>query len=216
MTTLRCALLWDRTDRVKSPVPESGTREGGLRERHKRSTRQQLEESALRLFARNGFDATTVEAIAADAGVSPRTFFRYFGSKHEVLDAGRELRQARLNEAVMGLTDPTLTDLTVALEALIRIAPEFDAARASMLLRRQAALTSPVLRGRLYDASRSWELALVSALAQRRGAAAGDLVAQTAGAVAIALWQHAIDRWLREPGSPLATHLQAGRGALGR
>jgi len=55
------------------------------REEHKRVTRAALEEAALALFARDGYEQTTVEGIAAEAGVSVRTFFRYFSGKRHVL-----------------------------------------------------------------------------------------------------------------------------------
>lgn len=57
----------------------------GLRERKKVKTRAMIEEHALKLFVKQGYEATTVEQIAEAAEVSPSTFFRYFPAKEDLV-----------------------------------------------------------------------------------------------------------------------------------
>jgi AcrR family transcriptional regulator len=59
----------------------------GLRERKRRQTRERIVEAALRLFLADGFDATTLDAIADAADISRRTFFHYFDSKDAIVEA---------------------------------------------------------------------------------------------------------------------------------
>lgn len=59
----------------------------GLRERKRRQTLQRISEVSLELFAAKGYEATTIDEIAAAAGISRRTFFYYFDSKEDILPA---------------------------------------------------------------------------------------------------------------------------------
>lgn len=59
----------------------------GLRERKQRETRLRIIETGLKLFLANGYDGTTLDAIAEEAGISRRTFFSYFKSKEDIVIA---------------------------------------------------------------------------------------------------------------------------------
>ena len=65
------------------------------RERRKREVRERIAEAAMRRFVLQGFDETTVDEIAADAGVAQKTFFNYFPTKQALF---RELAEARIEE----------------------------------------------------------------------------------------------------------------------
>lgn len=79
------------------PAPPDTAPAEGLRERKRRETRQRIAESAQRLFMADGYDATTLEAIAAEAGISRRTFFSYFRSKDDIVTFWRDADAAQLH-----------------------------------------------------------------------------------------------------------------------
>jgi AcrR family transcriptional regulator len=89
------------------PIPQ------GLRERKKRQTRMDLARAAVRLFEERGYEATTVDDIAAAANVSRRTFFRYFRSKDEVfiVDPEGKLEAMHIALAEGPPDEPTLDAL---------------------------------------------------------------------------------------------------------
>lgn len=68
-----------------SQVERERPEPGGLRERKRRETLVRIAENGLRLFVKNGFEATTLEAVASAAGISARTLFYYFKTKEELL-----------------------------------------------------------------------------------------------------------------------------------
>lgn len=72
----------------------------GLREWKKRETRYALSRAAIKLCVERGWDAVTVDDIAAEAKVSPRTFRNYFASKAEAIAAAHLERALRIGDAL--------------------------------------------------------------------------------------------------------------------
>jgi len=196
------------TEPGRPPLPQPG-----LRERHKITTRRALEDAALALFARDGFDATPVEAVAEAARVSPRTFHRYFSAKEEVLDMGWPERRERLLEATLAVEGDT--DLTVAAVALRVVAADFEGERDRVRLRARATATSAALRGRTADTLGAWEAALAEGLARRRDLPQPDAAATVAAAAAMAVWRTAVGWWLTGRGDvPLGEQVRRAFAAL--
>lgn len=67
------------------PMRDAPAKPEGLRERKRRQTLQRIAEVGLKMFLAKGYEATTLDEIAAEAGISRRTFFHYFESKDEIL-----------------------------------------------------------------------------------------------------------------------------------
>jgi AcrR family transcriptional regulator len=156
--------------------------QASLRERKKARTRASLREHALRLFREQGYQATTVEQIAAAAEVSPSTFFRYFPTKEDVVlqdDMDTRMVENFVAQpadlapipAMRAAMRETWKSFTEAEWELI-----FEGARLSMSV--------PEIRARaMHEFSRSIS-AIAAALAQRVGRSPDDLrVRVLAGAV---------------------------------
>lgn len=119
----------------------------GLRERKKQQTRRALQEAAVRLFGEKGYDNTTVEEIAEAADVSYRTFFRYFASKEEVLEADFTDLIERMTEAVSGRGDTPLFDVLMSVGT--EMCREFEERGDFVVERNRIVLSTPVLAARV-------------------------------------------------------------------
>ncbi|PKW17176.1 TetR family transcriptional regulator [Saccharopolyspora spinosa] len=142
---------------------------GGLRARKKQRTRAALIDAGLDLFLAKGYDATTIDEIAAEVEISSRTFFRYFAGKEDVaLAKGAEFDDLVLDAlAARPAGEPPLTALRHAVLGMIRESAADDVRR---FLRVQHLInkTPPLLAGNLRRAAGSEER-LTAEIAARQG-----------------------------------------------
>ena len=168
------------------------------RETNKRRTRQLLRETALQLFASQGYDSTTAEDIAEKAGVSSRTFFRYFATKESALFIGRNNWMQSL--ATTFLEQPAaLSDVDALREALVLIAPRIVSSRKALRLYERAVASSAALRGREADYRQDDVAILSEAIATRRGLPHADETCSLLAAVSFLTHRRALDVWLAGP-----------------
>jgi AcrR family transcriptional regulator len=170
---------------------------------HAARSREALIEAALELFAQRGFDATTAEQIAERAGVSPRTFFRYFPTKESVVfhrDYGfmRSFAEAYLAQP------PALGDYDALRATFVALCADFSALRSRIVTYRKVVDSSALLVGREHEHLEAHAQTIAEAIVRRSATATDD--ARTLADVSLALYQRALRRWLAEParGEPRA------------
>jgi len=176
----------------------------GLRERKKARTREALQEAAMERFSRQGFDGTTVEEIAEACEVSPRTFFRYFPTKEDVLFADGEARRERLLAVIAErpVDEPAFGALRAAMRTLTA---DYRDDRDALVTRFQIVAASPHLQAYKAEHQHGWEADVADvlerrALAQRAPVARDEL--QLVTAVATAALRVALDAWVADPSAP--------------
>jgi AcrR family transcriptional regulator len=100
-------------------LPRGSAPAEGLRERKHRETRQRIAEAGQRLFLANGYEGTTLDAIAAEAGISRRTFFSYFKSKDDISLFWQEADSASLHADLLK-TSPDIPPLDAVRDVIVK------------------------------------------------------------------------------------------------
>lgn len=136
----------------------------GLRERKKNELRRELHRVALELFRRQGFEATTIDAVAAAAGVSRRTVFRHFPSKEALVFEGYAERLGRFS-ALAKRVPGDASALSAVRRASLEIAREVQADRVAMLAQRRVVQASPALVAYELELDRGWLATIEQVLA---------------------------------------------------
>ena len=161
-------------------------------------TREALREAALRRFVADGYDATTIADIAADVGVTTRTFYRYFASKDEVLFADYEARLDWFRRAlsVRPRREPITTSVLTAIESFPddpQVVSEIARLRAGELDPRRI---EPHIQRVQSELGREIEAHLVDRLGDRADEPDARFLAGVgAHAIAAAVFT-ALDRWM--------------------
>jgi AcrR family transcriptional regulator len=162
--------------------------------------RERLEQAALDLFIEQGFAETTVPQITARAGLTTRTFFRYFADKREVLFAGEESVPEQVAR-FMAEAPPSLGPMELIAEGLApATAKIFEGRGLDYLVRRRAVIDSePALQERELR-----KFALLSEALERgfRDRGVDDLTARLAAEIAVTAFRVAVARWIDRHGDP--------------
>ena len=186
-----------------------------LRERKKAKTRKVLADTATELFAEQGFDHTTVEAIAEACDVSPRTFFRYFSSKEDVLFAAGDERLRQLLDAIASRPSGEAPLRSMRMAAL-SLVPEYTSDRAQLITRKRIIAETQSLRSRGLERQLGWEDAVTDALGQRiTDAGPATIELRLVASVTTATLRAALHTWL-EAGGDLATLIDDAFDRLSR
>ena len=198
-------LIGDAAD----PADPAGARRG----RPPGTSRRELELIALRLFTDQGFEATTIEQIAAEAGVSKRTFFRYFSSKASVLwsEFDHEVDTIRAALAQVPADVPMMDAIRRAVVTANHYGPpDVPELRLRMNLigNVQALQSSSAVH---YG---EWEQAISDFAATRIGQPADSLYPLAVGRATLAACRAAYDRWSARADADLTFYLDAALAAL--
>jgi AcrR family transcriptional regulator len=174
----------------------TSTAKPSRRQDHKMRTKRALQKAALDLFAKDGYDTTTTDEIAERAGVSARTFFRYFPTKDSVLFVGEYGWFQSLTEDFLAQPD-SRSDLEALLETLLAEPP----GRRSQQLYDKAVASSPTLRGVVHAHQQEDIETLAAAVAARRGLRKADEGCRLLATVVLMTYRRALTRWLAGPAS---------------
>ncbi|MCW2755675.1 MAG: regulatory protein TetR [Marmoricola sp.] len=164
----------------------------------------------MQLYVERGFAQTTVAEIADRAGVTPRTFFRYFADKREVLFGGSTLLQEAMVEAVHNT--PSTAPPMVAVAAALDRAADFLGGRHDFSRQRQALIkANPELQERELIKLATLASALTDSLRLR---GVPDPEAGLAAETGMAVFRVAFDTWATGPGDRVLAQVMSD--AMGR
>lgn len=170
---------------------------------------ERLQLAALDLYAAQGYDDTTVADIAVHAGVTSRTYFRYFPDKREVLFGGADGLRDRIARSLHD-APAHMSPLDATLHAMTACEDLYDVRRHQQLRRRDAVISSS---GELQEREARKLASIADVVADQlaeRGSSPSS--AQLVAGIAMAIFKHAARLWMDEPRTPYAALLERAAG----
>jgi TetR/AcrR family transcriptional regulator, regulator of mycofactocin system len=194
-------------------VTDQLTPPGSRRGRPPGTSARELEVISLRLFTRDGFEDTTVERIAAEAGVSRRTFFRYFDSKADVLWHAFDGEVRALREAFAAV--PPTVPMMAAIRQVVVGVNRYRAEDVPELRVRMSLISSvPALQASAAQHYDAWERTVSVFASARLGQPADSLYPLAIGRATLAVCRAAYDRWIDRADTDLTSYLDQALRAL--
>lgn len=164
-----------------------------------------IEQAAFRLFARRGFDETTLEAIAQEVGVGRRTLFRYYRSKNDI-PWGQFDRTLDGFRAIFASTPAGMSVYDAVGRAVVEFNRFPDDASPPHIDRMRLLLNTPTLQAHSVLRYAEWRRVIAEYAASRLDVSHRDLVPVLLGHVSLGLALTAYELWLRDPERSV-THL---------
>ncbi len=189
-TTVITSIRYNRSD-----VNYCHESRGECMSRWKPDARDRLEQAALDLYRERGFEQTTVAEIAERAGLTERTFFRYFADKREVL-FGDQTMLHEIYASAIANAPASATPIVVIAAALEVVAPLFQK-RYELVRQRQSVIAAnPELQERELLKRTALASAMANAL-RRRGVT--DSAASLVAEIGVISFSTAFTRWVSNP-----------------
>jgi mycofactocin system transcriptional regulator len=194
---------------VDTDAPTTSVRRG----RPPSTSSRELRQIALRLFVENGFEATTIDQIAGEAGVSERTFFRYFTSKSSVLWTEFDAEVAAIRDALAAVPDGM--PMMEAIRRTVVSVNHYKTEDLPELRMRMSLIASvPALSSSAAEHYDAWERAVSEFAACRLGQPADGLYPMAIGRSVLAVCRAAYDRWSARADADLPGYLDIALTAL--
>ncbi len=195
------------------PKEAEGKRTEGLRARKKRETEGRITEAAIDLFLQRGYDATTLDEIAAAAGIARRTFFYYFKSKEAILLAFMDAGFVPSFPPLLFAKPDQASPFVAVRDSLFELFSSPDSERSLAVYKLLE--STEALRSRVQAAPVDMENCVYGALCARWPEPEMRDAHRIVAAVTIAATRVAKAVWRRDEGRhPLAVYLREGFTAL--